>query len=244
MRLLTISRIVYQSLYPWRKWLLLLTAFIVNSSSASSGAPQLGVGPHVSLPKQCWIDDKLALLQVTIAVISSWMQWPTHVQKTELHGTPSYPLSFQFLLCDISKALQGVVYVQDINVLFMDKHSAVTSPQYFEQLWVSELTAVHCKKRLLWLMMRIGPMHEGNFSHSCPGVERWSPHISMALPGFIWCFEREGQGGYLLVYGSLFVRFHEIFLEVERLKIISGNSFRSLHFTLTSSDPASQFLKI
>lgn len=66
--------------------------------------------------------------------------------KTALRGTPSYPVSFHFLLCNIPKILSGVVCMHNINVLCMDEHLTVIYSQYFEQLWVSALTSLHFPK--------------------------------------------------------------------------------------------------
>lgn len=59
---------VYQWLHLWRKM-----------TSALPIAPWLGEGPHDLFPSSCWNADRIQLVQV----MSSWVPWLCHVQKTE-----------------------------------------------------------------------------------------------------------------------------------------------------------------
>lgn len=51
------------------------------------------------------------------------MQWPTHVQKTTLHGSPSHPLVLIFFPHSLPQCSLDLGWEEvDINVLSMTEH--------------------------------------------------------------------------------------------------------------------------
>lgn len=116
-------------------------------------SPIHGVGWSVGW--SCW----LSLVQVTIPTVcssssgSSWVQW-THVfQKTGLFNTVSHLYIFSYSIFHRVLWNLGLRWEIDIGVPCRAGYSTVTYSQHFDQLLVSELTAMYLREKLLWLKL-------------------------------------------------------------------------------------------
>lgn len=77
-------------------------------------APQLRRKLMSVSPIPARIIDWIDLVQIIIAPVSSWVQWPCHVQKTEFHSIPPQPPALNFFppsLPDVPWALWELIWM-------------------------------------------------------------------------------------------------------------------------------------
>lgn len=113
-----------------------------------------------------WLD----LVQVTTAALSSWVQWPCHLQKTPCHSTPPPPLAYMFFLpllgsCSLSLSGGG----GDTDVSSVNDCPSSTFSQHGNKflVWI----AAHCRKSLPLLGMGAALFrhkHKEGSSATCP----------------------------------------------------------------------------
>lgn len=83
-------------------------------------APQHGVGPHESLSHPCWNIAESSQVQVTVAPVSSWVQWSCQALKTALQGTPpilQMVLTLSNLMGDLSGHPHHPVKIDSVSIV-------------------------------------------------------------------------------------------------------------------------------
>jgi hypothetical protein len=130
--------------HPW--WGLILLQFTACSFSSRTGVvsflqPILTCKLVLPLYRSCLGDQIVEI---------SWMQFPSHIQKTLAHSRCPGPLSLGLCLpplrqFSLNLRCKGCV---------VDEPFVVSCSLYFEPLCISEMISVYYKKKLLWWGVR------------------------------------------------------------------------------------------
>lgn len=97
-----------------------------------------------------------------------------------LHGlSPRFP-ALKFFPPTLSWCFRSL-WVDSINVFFRAKPSTVTYFQQLEQSYVSEFTVVHCKEKLMWVMLGLVFVCEYKHKYFKSSLVPWQLSWTMVL---------------------------------------------------------------